>query len=81
MSKVKHEVAKLYPLYGHVEIGRPVSLSINVNKRVPHYVNPSSEPQTLLTVSGICAIKMVWTLSVGEIDSDAGDAIGVCGIV
>ena len=52
-SRVKIEVAasKLYPLYGHVEIMKPVFLSINENERIPHCVNPSAEPQLLLTLS------------------------------
>ena len=51
-SKVKKEVtvSKLYPLYGHFEIGRPYP-SVNDKERGPHFVNPSAEPQLMLTVS------------------------------
>jgi hypothetical protein len=60
-SRLKTDVAEFqsHPQYGHTVIARPVDLSLNEIDRDPHFVNPSAAPQTLLTVSKVCGLKVI----------------------
>jgi hypothetical protein len=81
-SRVKTEVNSFHsnPKYGHLQILRPVDLSLKEIARGPHFEIPSPEPQLLLIVSGICVLKLIcWTLSVDLTEIEVAEAKGISG--